>query len=134
MPPFTVARLPAHLPQADFVARTRPPTEETRGVIGADAPGRMQRSAFLVNAARSLRRFGCVDRGAVHRPFGWRRTGHDRSQAAGTELSAMVDVQRLPDPAHRWWTRQYEANVIEIPLENLERLWRGETELRNQVV
>ena len=31
-------------------------------------------------------------------------------------------------------TRKYEANVIEILRENLERMWRGETVLRNQVV
>ena len=31
-------------------------------------------------------------------------------------------------------TRKYEANVIEILMENLERQWRGETTLRNQVV
>ena len=31
-------------------------------------------------------------------------------------------------------TRKYEANVIEILEENLGRLWRGETTLRNQVV
>ena len=31
-------------------------------------------------------------------------------------------------------TTRYEANVIEILMENLDRLWRGETELRNQVV
>ncbi len=31
-------------------------------------------------------------------------------------------------------TRKYEANVIDILMENLERLWRGETVLRNQVV
>jgi phosphoglycerate dehydrogenase-like enzyme len=31
-------------------------------------------------------------------------------------------------------TRKYEANVNEILVENLERMWRGEKELRNQVV
>ena len=31
-------------------------------------------------------------------------------------------------------TRRYEENVIDILLENLDRLWRGESELRNQVV
>ena len=31
-------------------------------------------------------------------------------------------------------TRRYEDNVIEILRENLDRLWRGETELRNQIV
>ena len=30
-------------------------------------------------------------------------------------------------------TRRYEDNVIEILLENLDRLWRGD-ELRNQVL
>ena len=28
----------------------------------------------------------------------------------------------------------YEENLIDILLENLNRLWRGETELLNQVV
>ena len=31
-------------------------------------------------------------------------------------------------------TRRYEDNVIDLLLENLGRLWRGETELKNQVV
>jgi phosphoglycerate dehydrogenase-like enzyme len=31
-------------------------------------------------------------------------------------------------------TRRYEDNVIEILRDNLGRLWRGEEQLRNQVV
>jgi phosphoglycerate dehydrogenase-like enzyme len=31
-------------------------------------------------------------------------------------------------------TRAYEDNVLDILMENLERLWRGEKTLRNQVV
>jgi D-2-hydroxyacid dehydrogenase (NADP+) len=31
-------------------------------------------------------------------------------------------------------TRRYEDNVIEILRDNLDRLWRGEPELRNQIV
>jgi phosphoglycerate dehydrogenase-like enzyme len=31
-------------------------------------------------------------------------------------------------------TQMYESNVIDILLENLDRLWRGETELYNQIV
>ena len=31
-------------------------------------------------------------------------------------------------------TQRYEDNVIDILLENLERLWRGELTLRNQVI
>jgi phosphoglycerate dehydrogenase-like enzyme len=31
-------------------------------------------------------------------------------------------------------TRRYEDNVIDLLLENLDRLWRGETELENGIV
>jgi phosphoglycerate dehydrogenase-like enzyme len=31
-------------------------------------------------------------------------------------------------------TRRYEDNVIDLLLENLERLWRGEAVLKNQFV
>ena len=31
-------------------------------------------------------------------------------------------------------TRRYEDNVIEILRDNLERLWRGDAALRNQIV
>jgi phosphoglycerate dehydrogenase-like enzyme len=31
-------------------------------------------------------------------------------------------------------TRRYEDNVIDLLLENLARLWRGEAELKNGVV
>jgi len=31
-------------------------------------------------------------------------------------------------------TRRYEGNVIDLLNENLARLWRGESQLRNQVV
>jgi phosphoglycerate dehydrogenase-like enzyme len=31
-------------------------------------------------------------------------------------------------------TRRYEDNVLDILLDNLQRLWRGEATLRNQIV
>jgi phosphoglycerate dehydrogenase-like enzyme len=31
-------------------------------------------------------------------------------------------------------TRRYEDNVLDILLDNLQRLWRGEAMLRNQIV
>jgi phosphoglycerate dehydrogenase-like enzyme len=31
-------------------------------------------------------------------------------------------------------TRAYEDNVLDVLLDNLERLWRGESALRNEVV
>jgi phosphoglycerate dehydrogenase-like enzyme len=47
-------------------------------------------------------------------------------------LWAMPNVLITPHTGGE--TRRYEANVNEILVENLERMWRGETVLRNQVV
>ena len=47
----------------------------------------------------------------------------------------------IKENADRWniaylqkTTLPYEDNVLDILMENLERLWRGESALRNQVV
>jgi phosphoglycerate dehydrogenase-like enzyme len=69
---------------------------------------------------------------------------------AGAIAGAALDVTdpEPPDEASPLWampnvfitphtggeTRKYETNVNEILVENLERTWRGETVLRNQVV
>lgn len=47
-------------------------------------------------------------------------------------LWAMEHVLITPHTAGE--TRRYEDNVLAIMQDNLERLWRGETELRNQTV
>jgi D-2-hydroxyacid dehydrogenase (NADP+) len=31
-------------------------------------------------------------------------------------------------------TQRYEDNVVDLLIENLDRQWRGETRLRNQIV
>jgi phosphoglycerate dehydrogenase-like enzyme len=51
---------------------------------------------------------------------------------ASSPLWTMPNVLITPHTGGE--TRQYEANVNEILIENLERMWRGETTLRNQVV
>jgi phosphoglycerate dehydrogenase-like enzyme len=130
-----LAELPAFLPAADFVVLTCPLVPETRGLIDAAALGRMRNSAFLVNAARG----GCVVEPALIEAL-----------RAGAIAGAALDVTEPepPDATSPLWTmpnvfitphtggetRKYEANVNEILVENLERMWRGETELRNQVV
>jgi phosphoglycerate dehydrogenase-like enzyme len=131
----SLSELPAFLPQADFVVLTCPLVPETHGLIDGKALDLMPPSAFLVNAARGP----CVVESALI----------DALQA-GRIAGAALDVTD-PEPPQQdspLWTlpnlfltphtggetRQYEANVIEILVENLERLWRGETELRNQVV
>jgi phosphoglycerate dehydrogenase-like enzyme len=131
----SLAELPAFLPQADFVVLTCPLVPETRGLIDGKAIGLMRPSACLVNAARGP----CVVESALIEALQARRI-------AGAALD--VTDPEPPEPSSPLWTlpnvfitphtggetRQYEANVMEILMDNLQRLWRGETELRNQVV
>jgi phosphoglycerate dehydrogenase-like enzyme len=132
---YGLAELPAHLPKADFVVLTCPLVPATRGLIDATALGLMRPSAFLVNAARG----GCVVEADLVAAL-----------QAGRIAGAALDVTdpEPPEGASVLWampnvfitphtggeTRKYEANVIEILLENLDRMWRGEAALRNQVV
>jgi phosphoglycerate dehydrogenase-like enzyme len=131
----TLAELPAFLPRADFVVLTCPLVPETQGVIDAKALGLMRRSAFLINVGRGP----CVVESALIEAL-------DAGRIAGAALDctdpeppeetsplwAMPNVFITPHTGGE--TRKYEANVIEILMENLERMWRGETVLRNQVV
>lgn len=127
--------LPALLPQADFVALTCPLTPATENVIDAAAFAQMKESAYLINVARG----GCVDEPAMLAAL-----------QSGAIAGAGIDhfwEEPLPQDAPFWGlenvlitphtggeTRMYEENLIDILLENLNRLWRGETELQNQVV
>jgi phosphoglycerate dehydrogenase-like enzyme len=131
----TLAELPNFLPKADFVVLTCPLVPETRGVIDAKALGLMRRSAFLINVGRGP----CVVEPALVEAL-------EAGRIAGAALDCIEPeppTQESPlwtmpnaiiTPHTGGETRQYEANVIEILMENLERMWRGETVLRNQVV
>lgn len=130
-----LADLPTYLPQADFVALTCPLTEQTRGVIGAAALARMQPSAYVVNVARG----GCVDQDALIAALQQGRIAgaaldctDPEPPPADSPLWSMPNVFLTPHTGGE--TTRYESNVIDILLENLDRLWRGETALRNQVV
>jgi phosphoglycerate dehydrogenase-like enzyme len=123
------------LPEADFVALTCPLTRETEKLIDATALARMKPSAYLVNLARGR----VVDEPALIEALAAHRI-------AGAALD--VTVEEPPPPDSPLWsmahvlitphtageTRRYEDNVIEILRDNLDRLWRGETQLRNQIV
>jgi D-2-hydroxyacid dehydrogenase (NADP+) len=130
-----LAELPAFLPRADFVVLTCPLVPETRGVIDAKALALLRSSAFVVNAARG----GCVVESALIEAL---RAG----RIAGAALD-VTDPEPAEDSSPLWAmrnvfitphtggeTRKYEANVNDILVENLERMWRDETVLRNQVV
>ena len=130
-----IADLHAVLPQADFVALTCPLTPETEGLIDGAALSRMKPSARLVNLARGR----VVDEPALIEAL-------RRGTIAGAALDCVAE-EPLP-PASSLWdmpnvlitphtggeTQQCEDRVIDILLENLDRLWRGEAVLRNGVV
>ncbi|WP_439578076.1 D-2-hydroxyacid dehydrogenase [Elioraea sp.] len=127
--------LPSLWGRADIVALTCPLTPETTGLVNAKALGAMKPGAQLVNLARGK----VVDEAALI-----------ETMKAGHLSAAALDVtveEPLPETSPLWTlpnvlitphtggeTRRYEDAVIDLLLENLDRLWRGETTLRNQVV
>ncbi len=125
----------ALLPEADFVALTCPLTAETENLIDAKALGRMKPTAQLVNVARGrvVDEAALIEALAAHRIAG---AGIDVTTeeplAPSSSLWAMEQVLITPHTAGE--TRRYEDNVIEILLDNLGRLWRGDQQLRNQIV
>jgi phosphoglycerate dehydrogenase-like enzyme len=131
----SISALKELLPRADFVALTCPLTPETARVINADTLGAMKRSAYLINVARG----GCVDEPALLSALNDRRIAgaaldctDPEPPPANSPLWTMPNVFLTPHSGGE--TPRYEARVIELLMENLERLWRGEAELRNQIV
>jgi len=123
------------LPEADFVAITCPLTTETEHLIDTEAFGRMKPSAYLVNIARGR----VVDEPALVKALAANRIAGaaidvtaEEPLAPSSPLWGMAQVLITPHTAGE--TRRYEDNVIEILRDNLERLWRGDQQLRNQVV
>jgi D-2-hydroxyacid dehydrogenase (NADP+) len=130
-----VGELGSLLPEADFVALTCPLTPETENLIDAEALARMKPSAYLVNVARGR----VVDEPALIEALASGRIAGagldvtaEEPLAASSPLWGMAQVLITPHTAGE--TSRYEDNVIEILRDNLDRLWRGEQQLRNQVV
>jgi phosphoglycerate dehydrogenase-like enzyme len=132
---FSNERLGEVLPLADFVALTCPLTPQTEGMINAQALALVKSSAYLINVARGK----VVDEPALISAL-------TSGRIAGAGLDCTVE-EPLPDASPLWdmsnvlitphtagETRKYEDNVIDLLLENLDRLWRGETELKNGIV
>ncbi len=127
--------LPDLLGKADYVALTCPLTSETERLMNAATLARMKPGAALVNVARGR----CVDEPALIAALGDGRIAAaaldctaEEPLAEGSPLWAMPNVLITPHTAGE--TRAYEDNVVDILLENVDRLWRGEAALRNQVV
>lgn len=123
------------IPQADFVALTCPLTPQTERLINAAAFAAMKPSAYLINVARGK----VVDEPALIAALG-------AGKIAGAGLDCTVE-EPLPAASPLWdmpnvlitphtagETQKYEDNVIDLLVENLDRLWRGEMELKNGIV
>ncbi|HTC11571.1 MAG TPA: D-2-hydroxyacid dehydrogenase [Acetobacteraceae bacterium] len=122
------------LPQADYVVLTCPLTPETEKLMNAETLALMKPGAALVNMARGR----VVDEAALIAAL-----------QSGALTLAAIDVvveEPLPEYSPLWSlpnvfmtphtggeTRRYEDNVLDILLENLDHVWRGEA-LRNQIV
>ena len=132
---YPPSRLLELLPQADYVVLTCPLTPETERLIDAAALAAMKPSATLINMARGR----VVDEGALV----W-ALENGRLAAAGLDCtwdeplptnSPLWNMENVIITPHTGGeTRRYEERVIAILCENLNRLWRGEEILINQVV
>ncbi len=123
------------LPQADFVVLTCPLTPKTEKIIDGPTLAAMSKSAYLINMARGP----CVDEAALIQAL-------QNKAIAGAGLdtfereplsseSPLWDMENVIITPHTGGeTRRYEENVVDILLENLEKLWQGEEPLRNQIV
>jgi D-2-hydroxyacid dehydrogenase (NADP+) len=132
---FPHDRLRAHLPEADVVALTCPLTPQTERLIDAQAFAAMKPSAYLINVARGR----VVDEPALVAALADKRIAGagidctvEEPLPAGSPLWALDNALITPHTAGE--TRRYEDNVIDLLLENLDRLWRGDLPLRNHVV
>jgi phosphoglycerate dehydrogenase-like enzyme len=127
--------LHAQLPRADIVALCCALTDETRGLMEARAFAAMKPAAALVNVARGR----VCDEPALIAALQSGRIGQaaldvtaDEPLPAESPLWAMPNVLITPHTGGE--TRAYEDNVLDLMEENLARLRRGESALKNQVV
>jgi phosphoglycerate dehydrogenase-like enzyme len=128
-------RLHRLLGEADVVALTCPLTPETENLIDGAALAAMKPAAHLINVARGR---------VVNEPALVAALREGRIAGAGLDvareepLPAASPLWSIPNvlitPHTAGETQRYEDAVIDILLENLDRLWRGETTLVNQVV
>ncbi len=123
------------VPRADIVALTCALTPETTGLMSAAAFAAMKPSSVFVNVARGKVADEAALIAAMEGNKIWAAAldvTAEEPLPAASPLWTMPNVFVTPHTAGE--TRAYEDNVIDILIENLDRLWRGETTLRNQVL
>jgi phosphoglycerate dehydrogenase-like enzyme len=95
----------------------------------------MRPDAHLINVARG----GCVDQNALIAAL---RSGVIAGAGIDTTVKEPLEPESplwdmdniILTPHSAGETQMYEENVVDILLDNLDRLWRGETELYNQIL
>jgi D-2-hydroxyacid dehydrogenase (NADP+) len=128
------ARLRDVVAEADFVALTCPLTPETENLIDIHVFRAMKGSAVLINVARGkvVDEVALID---VLQAGGIAGAGLDCTREeplpAASPLWTMPNVVLTPHTAGE--TRRYEVNIMDILMENLDRLWRGDATLRNEI-
>ena len=132
---FRSAALGDLLPRADVTVLTCPLTPQTRNVIDAAALAAMKPSSYLINVARG----GCVDQPALIDALRNKTiAGAGIDVTAEEPLSVDSPLWSLDNviltPHTGGETRKYEDNTIDILLDNLDRLSRGEEALHNQAI
>jgi phosphoglycerate dehydrogenase-like enzyme len=123
------------VPQADIVVLACSLTPETTGLMSTTAFAAMKPSAIFVNVARGK----VADEAALIATMQGNKISAaaldvtaEEPLAESSPLWEMPNVFITPHTAGE--TRAYEDNVIDILIENLERLWKGDQVLRNQVL
>lgn len=122
------------VPQADIVVLACSLTPETTGLMSAAAFAAMKPSAMFVNVARGK----VADEAALTATMQGNKIYAAALDVTAEEpLAATSPLWTLPNvfitPHTAGETRAYEDNVIDILIENLERLWKGDQVLVNQV-
>jgi phosphoglycerate dehydrogenase-like enzyme len=122
------------LPQADIVVLACPLTAETENLIDAKALALMKPRAHLINVARGK----VVDETALIAALQSKKLAaagldvtREEPLPSSSPLWSMPQVLITPHTAGE--TQAYEDNVIDILIENLDRLARGEAKLRNDI-
>ena len=123
------------VPQADFLVLTCPLTPETTSIIDAGVLKAMKPTAYLINVARGQ----CVDEPELVKALesgeiAGAGIDHFWEDPLGAESPFWGMKNVIITPHTGGETRLYEERVIDILDDNLGRLWKGESELRNQIV
>lgn len=133
---LSTAELPELLEAADHVVVACPLTDQTRGLIGAGAFGRMKRTAHLINVARGE----IVDEAALIEALKTRRIAGAALDVFGRPgPSDVADVEALPLESELWdldnviitpnnasGTPRFYEHLAELFLRNLWLVQRGQ--------